>query len=306
MKNNFDIFDKKDVKIVDKETGRIFNFEELENKVQVKVVEGKKIKRNLSIKQVEYLNVQARRRGNKDLFIWSFFTYNEPYLPNVKDALISRIIYFATFCNEDGYVICNNSIGDILGTNSNQTQEFSRELESNKILKIKDKRAYISNNFFAIGELEKVNSDYIRIFVNSSRDLYDSNKLTAHKHLSYIYRMIPYLNRQTNILSKNQKEQDIERFEYMTLKEFCAKVGYDMTHSSRLRMELSKFRICGELVVGFFDEITRLTPKGKYVVVNPRLLYGGEINGKNYRKITKLFEKERSDNFFNKIDQQNI
>ena len=104
--------------------------------------------------------------------------------------------------------------------------------------------------------------------------------------------MIPYLNRQTNILANNPHEQDIDHLEYITFKDFCTKVGYDVSHSSRLKNELSKFRIYGELVVGFFNNITELVPKGKYVILNPRLFYGGERKQKNHRIISQLFKTE--------------
>ena len=111
--------------------------------------------------------------------------------------------------------------------------------------------------------------------------------------------MIPYLNRQTNILSNNPNEQDIDHVEYITFKDFCDKVGYDSSHSSRLRKALSKFRIYGELVVGFFDNLSTLSPNGKYVVVNPRLFYGGERKRKGHQAISKLFNEEKK---LNKAD----
>jgi hypothetical protein len=79
----------------------------------------------------------------------------------------------------------------------------------------------------------------------------------------------------------------------MSIKEFCNVVGYDPSHSSRLRTELSKFRIFGELAVGFFDDLTKLNPSGKYVIVNPHLMYGGEREQELYKSICKLFANEK-------------
>ena len=79
----------------------------------------------------------------------------------------------------------------------------------------------------------------------------------------------------------------------MTIKEFCEIVGYDSTHSSRLCKDLSKFRIYGELAVGFFDDLSEINTKGKYVIVNPRLLFGGERERETYKKICNLFRNEK-------------
>ena len=107
---------------------------------------------------------------------------------------------------------------------------------------------------------------------------------------------LPYLNRQTNILSHSQHEQDINRIEYMSFKEFCDIVGYNSSHSARLITDLSHFRVNGELAVGFFDDISELTPKGQYVVVNPRLFFGGERELKAYKDICNLFQTQKRTN----------
>ena len=117
-------------------------------------------------------------------------------------------------------------------------------------------------------------------------------KPSAHKWLSVVFQMLPYANRQTNILSINPEEQDIARVEKMTIQEFCALANYDVKHAARLRKELLQLRVNGRLAVGFFDNKDQLDPKGKFIIINPHLLYGGERFGETYQHICALFEEE--------------
>ena len=50
------------------------------------------------------------------------------------------------------------------------------------------------------------------------------------------------------------------------------------------------------MAVGFFDDLSELKPNGKYVVVNPHVLFGGERELKAYKDICKLFEDEKEKN----------
>lgn len=113
--------------------------------------------------------------------------------------------------------------------------------------------------------------------------------------MAYTMQMIPFVNRQTNILCYNQTGQSIECTEYMKLKDFCAIMGLDVTHTSRIRKQLLKLRINGELAVGFFNntDSMELIPNGKYVVVNPILYFGGERKKEYHTKVCKLFKEEK-------------
>ena len=277
-------------KLVDVETGEIIDGKDVDD-VHLALVE--KGGRVLNPAQIEYLRKQELRYRDKTPYIWGNFKYNKPYFPDVEDVNIPRMIFFSTFCNDSGYVMTNQDIKDMLSISYNHVKKFKDNLTQQKIISIRNNKVYVSNNAFYIGTLQDTDTDFVRIFIDANRRLYSACTPTQHKQLSYVYRMTPYLNRQTNILSHNQHEQDIDRIEYMSFKEFCDIVGYDSSHSARLSTDLSQFRIYGELAVGFFDDLSELKPKGKYVVVNPHLLFGGERELKAYKDICKLFKAEK-------------
>ncbi len=84
--------------------------------------------------------------------------------------------------------------------------------------------------------------------------------------------------------------QNADRSRRNTLK------ALNSSHSARLITDLSHFRVNGELAVGFFDDISELTPKGQYVVVKPRLFFGGERELRAYKDICNLFQAEKRTN----------
>ena len=147
-------------------------------------------------------------------------------------------------------------------------------------------------NVFGKGKIGEPDRDYIRLFTGVTRQLYKSCETTSeHAYLSYFFRMIPFVNRQTNILCRSQQEQDREHIAYMTTTEFFNLIG--RTHHGRIKTQLQTYRIDGELLVGFFDTLDSLIPQGEHAIINPILYYGGDRTKQNYADIRKLFTDEK-------------
>ena len=261
--------------------------------VSNRVVELEEGQRIINDKSVGYLAKKSKRAEDKTDFIWVKFQYHRPFLPEVKTlANITRLMYFATFCNVHRMAMRQEDIKGMLRINDNQLSTFRKELYGAGVLAPKDQVIYLSNNVFGKGKIE-TDWDYIRLHTRTMRTLYESCPTTKHKQLGYLFKMIPYVNRRTNILCYTEQEQDINMITFMSIAEFCDKVGYDRKHASRLRTALLSFRIDGELAVGFFDTLEQLNDKGKFVVVNPKLFFGGEKTTNDYKRICHLFEREK-------------
>lgn len=271
---------------VDEVTGEVKEF--------VEVREGDVLRTQ---KQNEYHIKQARRYDDKTEFVWVKFPYNKQFYSSLQPSNITRLMYFATFCNSEGYVMRNNDVKGMLNINANQLKSFRDELLEREIINVQKTRIYLNQELFGKGEVDKPLLDYTRLFTSATRSLYEGcHSTTTHKYLSYIFKMIPYVNRQTNILCCNQQEQVIESIALMPFVEFYENQGNDKTHASRLKKALQEFRIDGELVVGFFNTLDELTPSGKYVVVNPKLFYGGDRTQEPYSMIRNLFLDEAMNN----------
>ena len=266
--------------IIDEKTGEYIEFIEWREGDSLRTKE-----------QIEFFFDKMERYADKTDFIWVKFVYNRDFYAPISFENFSRLMYFASFCGLDGYVMTDVDIKSMLNINGNQIKAFRKEFFGEAIINDKS-RLYLNEKYFGKGKINEPDRNYGRLFTKTTRQLYESCENTSeHAYLSYFFRMIPFLNRQTNILCRNQQEQEKEHVAYMTINEFFDLIK--RTHHARIKAQLQKYRINDELVIGFFDTLDILTLKGKYAVINPLLYYGGDRTQQNYKDIRKIFTDEK-------------
>ena len=262
-----------------------------------RVIVAGKDERVITQKMIEHLERERKRREDLTDFVWVKFQYNQPLYPTIKSNVVAKMFCLATHTNKDGFTATRQNIRIILnGINDGLVTELVSVLNEQGIMTPDRGGKYrVNRECFYRGDMDKCEENHIRLFTEATRALYRSVKPTEQCYMAYIMQMIPFVNRQTNILCRNQTEQSIECTEYMKLKDFCAIMGMDVTHTSRIRRQLLKLRINGELAVGFFNDTDsmELLPNGKYVVVNPTLYFGGEREKEYHTKVCKLFKAEK-------------
>lgn len=244
--------------------------------------------------QLERIIQKYNRTKRKLAFTWVKFNYNKPYMPDLAPANLTRLMVLIVGCNIDGQIYYKTDVEKNLNLPHSTSFKFLNELINLKLIHIKNDIVHINQKWFSKGKI-KTKDNFIRLYRNFTQELYDNAESTSeHKTLSYIFKMIPYVNRQTNILCHNQTEQNLDRIIPMKFNKFCEIVGYDKTHADRLRKKLSTLRVHGELVIAFYDDLDELNPTGKYAVINPHLFFGGEHDG-IAKTIIELFNTERID-----------
>lgn len=250
--------------------------------------------RILSRGQQEFLQNRSARYQDLTDFVWLRFLYGVNLDFGVSMANAVRFLYLGTFYGADGLIQKNAMISHGLHLNKNQQTDFNRQMCASGLIRKEGSAEYIDPQFITKGTIPpNSDSDYIRLFTGFFRTMYDNTRSqTEENHIFYIMQMIPYLNRPTNILSYTQKEQAIDRIVYMPFNDYCKKIGYTTSQFSRLRKHLAAIRVHGELVVGFFDDLSTLSPDGKYVALNPKLCFGGDRTLGSYSTICALFESE--------------
>lgn len=245
-------------------------------------------------KQREFCQNKAARHQDKTDFIWFSFQYGTNLEFPVDPAVAVRFLYFGTACGTDGIIQKKKLMNAKLNMDKNQQTVFLKQTLQSELLRCEGDALVVDTQVISRGEYT-ADSNRIRVFSGYYRMLCESAKSQPElKRIYYFLQMIPYLNRQSNILSHNQIEQDPERVVNMSFNEFCKKIGYNVAHASKLKKQLSSFRVNGELVVGFFDDISELTQSGSNVVLNPKLFFGGDRTIGTYKTLCALFENEKS------------
>ena len=240
-------------------------------------------------KQIEHCQRTFKARNDNGNFVWLLFKYRENLFPDVSAANLTRLMYVATFCNKDGSIMEKTELRQKMNLNRTRWSEFWNEMVENEILYEQDSVVYVNSKFVVNGKL-KTDDNYTRLFCEYIQQLYEGcSSANAHKQLSYIFKIIPFINRRTNTVCLNPTEQDADKIQTMRLGDFCEIVGYDKKNARRLANELLNIRINGELAIGFF--VTNLDEKTWQLVVNPKLYFGGKYDPL-FQKYRELFIKE--------------
>ena len=266
---------------LDEETGEL----KLSEDILVSLQEGDVVRRK---KQIEYARIayDAKKNGN---FVWLLFNYGKDLFPNISAANLTRLMYAATFCDADGRIMSKQSLRDQMKLNRARWSEFWKEMIDNDILYEKDNMVYVRQEFVAKGSID-TNKNYTRLFCEYVQQLYEGcDSSSAHKQLSYIFKIIPFINRRTNTVCLNPLEQNEHNVQPMRLGDFCDAVGYDRKNARRLAKELLDIRINGELAVGFF--VSSMDEKTWLLVANPKLYFGGKYDPL-FQKYRNLFIEE--------------
>jgi hypothetical protein len=105
--------------------------------------------------------------------------------------------------------------------------------------------------------------------------------------------MIPYLNKEYNVLCWNIDEQSIDNIECMTLDEFCEEIGYSTNQRKRL---IDEYKEITFPVDGIQEPFCSFVTNGSdfndtKIYVNPRVLYKG--SRMDSVRILGLFSKPR-------------
>lgn len=243
-----------------------------------------------ALKKMEY-----QEYGN---FVWGKYQVSQPYVEQLSGATITRLMFLATYMDYDGALIDDNYGGkgnarDYLTTKDIQKllrlqdKTFARfwsELQDNNLISEINDKIYLSQEMFAKGKVNKkalsvmADKDYYitRLYSNAIRDIYTKSKTTTHTALSYIFRMIPFVNRKYNVLCFNPLEEDFSKIKYMTVGDFCDQVGYDRGNATRLFHELYKPTFVtekGEQVAVRYVSGKNLRKESFYIFVSPRVYY---------------------------------
>ena len=227
------------------------------------------------MKKMNYLLggfVQVMYANNKLLF-------NEILSP----AEVSRVLYLSTFINYENMLVkkglynkdipmTRKDIEKVMKLNRSAFNGFIKALKDKGILLEKDNVYYLSEKLFNKGKT-KQKEGYTRLFIQTTRRLYESCNSRKHKQLGYCFQLIPFIHYEQNRLCKNPNEQNIFNISNFTLKEICKLLKISTVNSSRFEKSLLNFTVTWE--GNEIPVIKRVTVNNSNTcfVFNPILVY---------------------------------
>ena len=241
----------------------------------------KELKRQKIEKEV--YNSQYKQYGN---FYWLFYEVKkELFNREIEGATIARLMYLATYigyndnvlCHKDSSPIEKKELQNITGLKDETYRKFIKECKEKHLLWF-DENGYtvISKEYFKKGKFLK--SDYktqksiIRVYCNGVRSLYEGcDNVSQHKALSYLFMLLPYVNRQYNIVCNNPREERKNRINFLNMEDICDIIGYSKKNKHLLRRELKNLEINGKVAFRWLED-----KYGSRAIINPLVYYAGD------------------------------
>lgn len=244
--------------------------------------------------KVQMMNNKYEEYGS---FTWYFYRINEETFPNLPPTYLVRLIYLATYISYDNVLrktlksfITEKDFPELLDISEKETKRFITVLKRDNILLDDVKRNQpvlkLNHDLFAKGKLSRTlisslcenNITYTRLYVDGIRKIYRQTVPSKRKHLGYIFKLLPYVNKQYNIVCYNPDEMNKENIQAISSNEICELLGYEVTNKSRLFRSLlrisfksnsSTYSIIQYLTYSTEDDIE------SKVIINPSIYYAG-------------------------------
>lgn len=230
-------------------------------------------------------------------FIHMYYIKNEILFNelNIDRASISRLIYLATYIDyndrQENLLIkygqhreiipmSKRDIKDKMKLSDKTFNKFMNEMKNNNLIYECNKKFYINNDYFNKGENQLDEKEYTRVFIDTTRILYEQSSSRQHVQLSYIFQLIPYMNHELNIICENPEETDFTKIKKLSLYDICEK--FDLSTSSesmrKFKRELLKFHIVdkdGKQALLSYVKVQNVYGIRDYFVINPKVVWRG-------------------------------
>lgn len=242
-----------------------------------------------------------------DAFVWAVYKLSSSLMADLSAKYVSMLFYLATYTDYKGYLstgkklINKKQLPKILRVSDTTAFRFWKALNKAGIAK-EDAEGKLSldEQYFRRGYLYKrviavsaeQNMYFSRAYVRHIRDVYENADSGSRNTLGYLFQMLPFVNREFNIVCHNPEEADMDKVLPMTFGEVCEAIGYDPENANRLLRELLKITFCADGqkpcgIVGFGGAKNPYNITGFKLFVNPCVFYAG--SQENKAKILKAF-----------------
>ena len=195
---------------------------------------------------------------NKELggFIFTIYEIGKEF--NKHDEVLTqsdltRLVFISTYANFDGVlmetqktVMRKKKLQELTALSRSRFQELYSKLLKLEILLEQDGRILMNEAYFFKGPIKDhdvgIADSCTRIYINTVRDLYSCTPTKSHKVLGVLFRMIPFLNIEFNIICHNPAERIADEVKPMVLGELADKLGYSCESVGKLKKELQSIK----------------------------------------------------------------
>lgn len=227
-------------------------------------------------------------------FYWTLFDAKEKYYPDISDDLLAKIVYLITFMDyETNLLVVRDSVTEpkrpmlkkdvakVIRLYRTKFQKFWNSLMATGVITEQSDGSLRVCDKFCKGSLTDKNATAMKVFTHAVRYMYENIDVRSHRYISYLFRLLPYINLRYNIFCKNPLETERSEIVCMTAKDMCHLIGIDDTQVRRFVRNLFKLSFVDKngdkrsvvtTMTNYVNDGERI-----FVLVNPQF-YAGYIN----------------------------
>lgn len=213
-----------------------------------------------------------------------FYFYMKMDKIDIPMAHKTRFIYLSTFLDYDTehlvtkidgqgnvyFRVDKKRLKDLLGLNDCEHSRTLKSLIDNNVL-YKDGEYFNINTEYSIcGHNNKANKDCTRVFKETIRELYRTTEIKQHKNLYYLFKLLPYINKQSNVLCDDIYAEHVCNSKPLSMYQVWSKLGMDAQNGDKVYKNLKKIKLNGQYLIAKLQ-----IGDNEYITVNPYLYYGG-------------------------------
>lgn len=236
----------------------------------------------------EYVVAQKDVCGD---FYWTLFESKEEYYPDVSDSMLAKIVYLITYMDYDSNLLVvqdtptspkrpmlKKDVAKVIRLHRCKFSRFWDELLATGIITEEPDGKLRVCSLFCKGNLTKKNMAAMKVFTHAVRYMYENIDVRSHQYISYLFRLIPYINLRHNVFCKNPLETEKSEIVRMTAKDMCHLFGIDDTQVKRFIKTLFKLSFVDKngdkrsvitLVTNYKNDGER-----NFVLINPQFYAG--------------------------------
>lgn len=196
----------------------------------------------------------------------------------------ARLIFLSTYVGYDsdqlfsGYKdrrMKKSDLPKILEVSPDTSERFWKAVSPMYITEDPEGYLHVNKDWICRGRLKEF-KQYQQFYDGAIRKLYRTATSGSKKRIGYVFNMLPWINREWNVLSENPHEEDLNAVQPLSVSEFCMITGLDPSNIQRTLRQFQSIRFQTDRGLERFCSVV---DNGAEIVINPSVLYvGSNIN----------------------------
>lgn len=226
-------------------------------------------------------------------FIWTIYDTAMTLFPEIKPHTLTRLMFLSTYMDYNGFLadarghrLTRKEISCLLNIGDTSFKAFLKEVKQYGAIIEADDSFRMNRDMFIKGQVTEKKRNFLfaqdksitRLYIDGVRALYRQAVGTSSQRLSYIFRLMPYVNKEYNIICSNPLEHTKKKISPLSVGDVAEIVGYGRSNSKKFQDLLLEpmFEVDGSLTRAVrYVSGDELGIEHHCLFINPLVYYGG-------------------------------